>query len=241
MSYLDLDRLAAINVKAFRATEPYPWANPAGLLTDDAFKTLRRTLPDPALFTKFFGVQRSHGQQPHDRLTLDYREDLPIAREWHEFVAELLGPEYSRFIRQTFDRRLFRLNFHWHYTPNGCSVSPHCDARRKLGSHIFYFNTEEDWDASWGGETLILNDHGRLKRESAPKFEDFDEVIPSRTLGNRSLLFARGKSSWHGVREIHCPPEKYRKVFIVVINDWLASVVRRATGALTGKRAEAYY
>jgi hypothetical protein len=30
-------------------------------------------------------------------------------------------------------------------------------------------------------------------------------------------------------------------VFIVVINDWLASVVRRTVGAMTGKRAEAHY
>ena len=241
MSYLDFDRLAAFDAKAFRATPPYPWANPAGLLTEEGFRTLRQALPGVSVFTQSFGVQRSHGQQPHDRLTLDYKNDLPIARPWHDFIAELRGPEYTHFIQQTFDRHLFRLNFHWHYTPNGCSVSPHCDARRKLGSHIFYFNTGEDWDASWGGETLILDDHGRLKRESAPKFEDFDEVMPSNAMGNRSLLFARRQRSWHGVREIHCPPGKYRKVFIVVINDWLASVVRRATGALTGKRAEAYY
>jgi len=33
----------------------------------------------------------------------------------------------------------------------GCAVSPHCDAVRKLATHIFYFNTEADWDPGWGG------------------------------------------------------------------------------------------
>jgi hypothetical protein len=57
-------------------------------------------------------------------------------------------------------------------------VSPHCDSPKKLGSHIFYLNTKEDWDPSWGGETLILDDGGRLptlragfdrfRRRSAP-------------------------------------------------------------------------
>ena len=65
--------------------------------------------------------------------------------------------------------------------------------------------------------------------------------MASNVLGNRSLLFARDGNSWHGVQEIRCPPGKYRKVFIVVINDWLATVVRRTVGTLTGKRAEAYH
>jgi hypothetical protein len=99
-------------------------------------------------------------------------------------------------------------------------VSPHCDARHKIGSHIFYFNTEEDWDPSWGGETLILDDGGRFDRRSAPRFDEFDRVITAPALGNCSLLFARRANSWHGVREIRCPEGAYRKVFIVVLNAW---------------------
>ncbi len=241
MTYLDFDRLAGVDVEAFRNTRPYPWMNPQGLLTDDGFRRLVETLPDPALFTKVFGMARSHGQYPHDRLSLDYREDLPIDQAWHDFVDELRGPQYHKFISRTFQRRKFLLNFHWHYTPNGCSVSPHCDATRKLGSHIFYFNTGQDWDPSWGGETLILDDNGRFERKSAPKFEEFDKVIAGQAIGNRSLLFARNEKSWHGVREIHCPEGKYRKVFIVVVNSWLGTTRRRIVGALRGKPSEAYY
>ena len=40
----------------------------------------------------------------------------------------------------------------------GVEVSPHCDSKHKLGSHLFYFNDSSEWDPSWGGETLILED-----------------------------------------------------------------------------------
>ena len=240
MTYLDFDRLTALDVKAFHTARPYPWMNPMGLLTDAGFTRLLETLPDPKLFNREFGMARSHGQYPHDRLALDYHENLDIATPWHEFVAELRGTKYHDFLSRAFERSRFLLNFHWHYTPNGCSVSPHCDAMRKLGSHIFYFNAN-DWDPAWGGETLILDDHGRYKRNSAPQFEDFDDVITAEARGNYSLLFRRNEKSWHGMREIHCPEGKYRKVFIVVINSWLGSVPRRIIGTLQGKRHDYYY
>ena len=170
------------------------------------------------MFDKKFGVERSHGQYSHDRYALEYHEDLQLPDPWKDFIAELQGDRYRKFLCRLYGVRSVFLNFHWHYTPNGCSVSPHCDARRKLGSHIFYFNTEQDWDPSWGGETLILDDGGRFHRKSAPAFEDFDQATPSVSLGNRSLLFGRSGNSWHGVREIHCPEGRLRKVFIVVVN-----------------------
>ena len=37
-------------------------------------------------------------------------------------------------------------------------------------------------------------------------------------MGNVSLLFACTPHSWHGVRAISCPPDRLRKVFIVVVN-----------------------
>ena len=54
--------------------------------------------------------------------------------------------------------------------------------------------------------------------KSAPKFEDFKHAMVSKAIGNYSFLFARKGNSWHGVREIQCPPDSMRKVFIVVIN-----------------------
>jgi hypothetical protein len=37
-------------------------------------------------------------------------------------------------------------------------------------------------------------------------------------MGNQSLIFQRTKHSWHAVREIQCPADRLRRVFIVVAN-----------------------
>jgi hypothetical protein len=218
MTYLDVKRLEAIDPASFRTQAPYPWVNPAGLLTNAGYDRLRETLPDVSLFTSHFGETRLSGQQNHDRFSLPYRDDLPVAATWKAFVAELRGTAYQTFVRRLIGARSFELSFVWHYTPQGCSVSPHCDSRRKLGSHIFYFNTEEDWDPAWGGETLILDDGGRFEFRSAPHFEEFERITVAEALGNQSLLFARKGHSWHGVRALTCPQGHLRKIFIAVIN-----------------------
>lgn len=236
MKYLDSARLAAIDAAAFRARQPYPWINPSGLLTEAGYRQLWQTLPDVSLFTPAFGMRRAYGQQSHDRFVLEYHDELPLAAPWREFIAELQGREYREFLCRLLGVRALALRFHWHYTPAGCAVSPHCDATHKLGSHVFYFNTAADWNPAWGGETLILDDRGRFRRRSAPRFEDFAAVIPAESVGNRSLLFARTAHSWHGVREIRCPPGALRKVFIVVINrdSPFARVRRLLAGARRG-------
>lgn len=220
MKYIDQAVMQRQSEAAFQGAKPYPWLNPEGFLTAEGYASLVRTLPTTNLFEQRFGERRKHGQQPHDRLALEYRPDLPLEQPWREFIAEIEGADYRQFLERMFGRRALRLILHWHYTPNGCSVSPHCDARRKLGSHIFYFNTETDWRPEWGGETLILDDGGRYSADSAPKFEDFQHVVPAKAIGNHSLLFMRREQSWHGVKEIRCPPDALRKVFIVVIEDW---------------------
>jgi hypothetical protein len=240
MTYLDFDRLESLDAEAFRATKPYPWINPAHCLTDEGYQRLRETLPPVESFQRIFGKQRSYGQQSHDRLALEYDDSLDLSEPWKTFVGELKGPRYRRFLHRMVGRGGLSLSYHWHYTPNGCSVSPHCDAIHKLGSHIFYFNTADDWKPEWGGETLVLDDHGRFDHKSAPSFEEFDVAASSCSLGNYSLLFARGESSWHGVKEIHCPPDSYRKVFIVVINDRLRAKAKELWSRLRGKKAASY-
>jgi hypothetical protein len=231
MTYLNFSALEALSAKSFQETKPYPWMNPSGLLTDGGYERLVQTLPDVSMFEKRFGVKRAHGQQSHDRYTLEYRENLPLSSDWKRFLDELHGEAYSKFLKRLFGVKSLELNFHWHYTPNGCSVSPHCDAKHKLGSHIFYFNTKEDWDPAWGGETVILDDQGRFSRKSAPRFEDFAQSLASTAIGNFSLLFQRLDKSWHGVRPVRCPEGHMRKVFIVVINRYsLTDRIQRIFG-----------
>jgi 2OG-Fe(II) oxygenase superfamily len=240
MDYLNWERLESLDENAFLATKPYPWVNPAGCLTEEGFRKLRETLPPVDKFQRIFGKKRSFGQQSHDRFALEYDESVELSAPWREFIAELESPRYRRFLRRMFGRGGLSIAFHWHYTPNGCSVSPHCDAVQKLGSHIFYLNTTEDWDPTWGGETVVLDDHGRFGPKSAPAWEDFDTAAESNALGNYSLIFARGESSWHGVREIHCPPDRLRKVFIVVVNDRLRAAAKELWARVRGKKAAGY-
>jgi hypothetical protein len=155
-------------------------------------------------------------------------------------VRELQGPAYTRFLQRVLARRFFTLRFHWHYTPNGCSISPHCDSKTKFGSHIFYFNTAADWDPAWGGQTVLLDDGGRLQPKSAPAFADFDRAITAETLGNRSLLFARGAQSWHGMHEIHCPEHAMRKVFIVGIHAAVRTAARDFMRQVLGQPSKGY-
>ena len=225
---LDQSTLDNIATDSFRRADPYPWINPEGVLTEQTFDLLRTNMPPLDIMKASFGRKRAHGQKSHDRYALEYRPDLPIHEAWHRFIDELNGPAYQGWLARLFATRRFRLTYHWHYAPKGASVSPHCDAKRKLGSHIFYFNTEDEWDAGWGGETVVLDDGGRFSRASAPDFADFERSWSAEAMGNRSLLFQRQGNSWHGVKPLNCPEDRLRKVFIVVVNaDTLAGRLRR--------------
>ena len=212
---LDEAVLGALAPERFAERRPFPWwAGPA--LRPEAWAELEARMPDLAQFDEVFGKPRRFGQQSHDRYALDYRPDLPVHPIWHELVDELHGPFYRELVRRMTGRRRFQLRLHWHYTPSGKSVSPHCDATRKLGSHLFYFNDPARWDPSWGGETCILDDEGRFDRRSSPDFDDFAACEAPPAVGNASLLFARRGNSWHGVRPLRCPEGVVRRVFIVV-------------------------
>lgn len=218
MDFLDWDRLEAEDAEAFHATAPYPWINPAGYLLNEGYRALLASLPSTHDMEKRFGEARKFGQQSHDRYALEYAPGVRLSTPWRQFVAELESDRYRRFVCRMLRVPTYAVQYHWHYAPAGASVSPHCDAKRKLASHIFYFNDETDWDPSWGGETLILDDAGRFSRRSAPAFEDFVGARRSVGVGNRSLLFARTDRAWHGVEPLTCPEWRQRRVFIVVVN-----------------------
>ena len=217
MPHLNLARLNTIDPKSFNEQQPYPWVNPSGVLLDEGFQQLVATLPDVSTFDKSFGEARKYGQNPHDRFLLEYNPRVRLPTPWQEFVHELQQRPYRQFLQEMFGVRRVALRFHWLYTPAGCSVSPHCDGPDELGTHLFYFNTAQDWDPAWGGSTLILDDGRRLSPKTAPTFEDFDREVPSDFLGNYSLLFKRTDHSWHGVRELRCPVGRLRRLFSVIV------------------------
>lgn len=222
MPYLNLDSLAAPSAEAFQHQRPYPWTRMQNTLTDQGWEALRATLPDMAQFQRMVGVKRAHGQAPHNRGILHYIDGMEVAPPWRDFIAELHGPTYDAFLRRMLGfgpRQKYILTMEWYYAWQGCSVSPHCDARRKIATHIFFFANDADWPREWGGDILILDDEGRCKAHSAPGFEDLKVAASLDLRNNGSLLFQRTEHSWHGVQPLQSPrPDIYRKLFIVTVN-----------------------
>ena|SRR3990167_4011489 len=217
MKYININKLAGASEKSFLKISPYPWLNLHELVTPEGFDELLGSLPDVSMFEKSFNLERSHGQKPHDRYELRYSDSLILSPAWKSFIEELSSAEYGAELKRLFGVKNFNIRFQWQYSFNGCSVSPHCDSRNKIGSQIFYLNTSDNWKEEWGGQTLVLDDGGKLNCDSAPDITQFHNKIAVRTLGNYSLLFARTDHSWHSVGALQSPPDVLRKIFTVII------------------------
>jgi len=236
-SYLNSQLMESIDTAQFREQIPFPWVNPQYFIEPERYPLLLESMPDISSFRAFFGKQRKHGQASHDRYTLDYEEGMLLSKPWDDFITELRSDHYRNFVARLLNVSRVQFRFHWHFTPTGGEVSPHCDSKSKIGSQIFYLNTDEDWELSWGGETVVLDDGGKFEPNTSPAFEDFVAEIPAATPNNRSLIFGRRGNSWHGVRRINCPEGRYRKVFIVVFEEVrpLHMAVKRFKRLVLGK------
>lgn len=212
---LDYSILKHFDIEQFQNKKPFPYSQFSGLLKIEKYEQLRDELPRTQLFEEQKGNYRRYGQTSHDRLSLDFNSNLAISDNWKMLVEELETGQYREFVSDLIGTNKFHFKYHWHYTPAAASVSPHCDAEWKLGSHIFYFNSEDDWDQNWGGQTVILDDEEKKSFRTAPNFNEFKRQIEIPCIGSQSLLFKRTDHSWHGVRKIQCPPGKLRKVFII--------------------------
>jgi len=218
VQYLNQKCLAEVPAEIFRNQRPYPWLSVRKTLTDEAFSRLSGNMPGLSLFRRDEGQTRAYGQASHDRYSLHYSAELSLPQPWSEFLVELQGEPYRSFLRRLLGVQGFLLTFEWHYAWQGCSVSPHCDAARKIATHLFYFSSEE-WDPAWGGQTLVLEDREqRFRTHSAPSFDQLRVAAASEPCGNNSLLFQRTPHSWHGVRPLNCPPGIMRRLFKVTVN-----------------------
>ena len=218
MKYIDIEKLRGLSREEFQMTKPYPHYTTEGLLTEQGFLDLLNNLPPLDSFQDEFGKERRSGQVPHDRHSLEYTRDTKVPQPWKEFIDELCSDAYRQEVERLLCARKVEFRFFWHYTPSGCGVSPHSDSRRKHGTHLFYFNSEDDWRPEWGGSTLLLDDGGRFGYDAAPALEDFDSIEEIPCIGNFSSLMIRSDRAWHAVRPIQCPEGKLRKLFMVVVN-----------------------
>jgi len=179
--FIDSDRLTALASEEFRSQEPYPWLNER-LLRPEAFDELCRDFPSLDQFEFHQDLAREGGQRPHDRYYLVYESSIyaqldhtqrgvvrhdELPKSWQGFIEELDdSPRYRGFVSRMLGVPDFTARFAWHVGVTHSEVSPHRDSPKKLGTHIFYFNIDRDWDPSWGGETLVLE--GKLRASRIP-------------------------------------------------------------------------
>ena len=163
VGYLNNTVLDAIDTGEFQNQDPFPWVNPWHFVSEERYQVLLDTVPDISRFRSFFGKQRKHGQASHDRYVLDYEQGMELAQPWQDFIDELCSKPYRKLVCRLLGVADVRFRFHWHFTPDGGEVSPHCDSKSKIGSQIFYLNTGQDWNRDWGGETVVLDDGGRFE------------------------------------------------------------------------------
>jgi hypothetical protein len=230
MSLIKQEALEAFDTASFTNRQPCPWSDFDGLLTDEAFDQLCKEFPSLDLFERHNGISRKDSQRPHDRYYLAFEHSLygnkkpgqvgcigigDLSPVWQQFIEELQSsPIYRRFVQQRLDAECLAIRFAWHVAGPGNDVSPHCDAASKAGTHIFYFNTSDDWDDAWGGSTLFLS--GKKTEAMNPEVSDFEQQYGFSIVNNKSMLFRNTPNAWHGVDRISCPPGKYRRIFNVI-------------------------
>src|SRR5581483_4008804 len=131
------------------------------------------------------------GQMPHDRYELRSETRPQLKESWQDFLKEVNGKEYRAFVRRMLGVKDFELRFQWQVSLPNSSISPHCDGGLKIGNHLFYFNTPEDWDESWGGALEVYDAQGKFSPKSSPSRNDFAHIYSYPILNNRSVMFAR--------------------------------------------------
>ncbi len=226
--FLNTALLTEFPTATFTEASPFPWHDFPGVLTQEGFSTLYENYPSLAMFERHAGMERPHGQRPHDRYYLAYEQsiyqheegevkhsDLPPA--WQAFMEELKTSDvYHRFLERLLGTAPLTARYAWHVGITGSEVSPHRDADNKIGTHIFYFNTHDDWNPAWGGSTLALG--GKKIADLNPDFSDFTSESASEILDNHSFLFKNTHDAWHGVKTLTCPEDRYRRLFNVILH-----------------------
>lgn len=229
---INIHALETLSVEKFKKKWPYPWHDFHDFLTPEAFQLLYEEFPPFELFEYHDSIRRGGGQRPHNRYYLAYEKSRyhedwdevttgmirhhQLSENWQKFMEELESKEYLSFIESALSQRNFRVRYAWHMGTSAGEVSPHYDTLEKLGTHIFYFNVEKEWNPEWGGSILVLGD--KLTSKDNPDFSEFTTSTAVSVMDNHSFLFKNSLKSWHGVKMLKCPPGKYRRLFNVIFD-----------------------
>lgn len=223
-TFFEPTALESLTRDEFEAQRPFPWHSFDRVLKPEAFARLIDDFPPIELFEWREGLRGQHYSRPHDRWFLEYRPGEPSApgsarwddlpEVWRQLIDEIEGnSRYRQLVNEWLGLDVFELRLTWHLGVTGSEVSPHIDTDKKLGTHIFYFNTPGDWEPAWGGNLLVLKREAHAGED--PDFSELTQEAEIDTLGNRSVLFKNSPQSLHGVRRLACPPGRYRRLFNV--------------------------
>ncbi len=232
MEYFDNKLLETIDIEEVTTGKSFPWVPIHGVLTQEGFEALHRDFPSQELFQYHENIIRGETQQrTHDRYYASYQvtpypelvketgkgllkpQNLGIS--WQEFIEELTSSRaYYNFVSKLLGTNNFGINIAWHIGITGNDISPHLDTKYKLGTHLIYFNTSDDWNPEWGGEFLILDNLS--KNVNNPEITDFVNVTEIPIINNRSLIFKNTNNAWHGVKPLQCPEGKLRRLVNII-------------------------
>lgn len=227
--FLNYDKIESFEQSLFTDRKPFPWFDFEQFLTPEGFEALYQNFPSLALFEQHNGIERMFGQRPHNRYYLAYETSIygtqkegeglvkyeQLPQVWQAFIHELETSEpYHQWIKHLFQVSKFEIRYAWHVGMTHSEVSPHADGMEKIGTHIFYFNTQQDWNPDWGGSVLVLD--GKSTDAMNPEFTDFTSEIPAQIIDNHSFLFKNTPDAWHGVKPLTCPEGAYRRLFNVI-------------------------
>jgi hypothetical protein len=227
-TFIDYELLRAFDADGFKNRMPFPWHNLRGFLTTEGFRALYNEFPPIEQFEYHSNIRRAHDQRPHNRHYLAYENSIyhketesgvvrhhQLPAAWQRFMDELeSSDEYQGFARRALGVPAFTMRYAWHVGSQGSEVSPHVDAANKLGTHILYFNTSDEWNPEWGGATLVLG--GKQTKAMNPDFVDFETRDEARIVDNHSFLFKNTPNAWHGVSALTCPTGSYRRLFNII-------------------------
>jgi len=229
-TFIHYNLIRSFDRSCFESQIPYPWQPFEQFLTPKGFRELHLSYPGMDKFEKQVGYYRGK-EKPHDRYLLSYEDSIyhekgyegrgvvlhrQLPEPWQAFIKELERPNgYKSFIGSILRSSKFKFRYEWHLGYKKSEVSPHVDINWKLGNHLFYFNTEKDWNSKWGGSTLILGEK-RNKIDGQTNFKDFKVTVPVANLENHSVLMRNTPEAWHGVKPLSCPVGVYRKIFMII-------------------------
>jgi hypothetical protein len=199
---------------------PYPWHRYDSFVERSYFDRLRDDFPPAGWFRHDRNRDRGP-QRPHDRYLLKWSAGsaasdgivphAQLAPSWRRFIEALQSDAFVRYFAAVLREQPHLIRFDWHRSYRGCEVSPHPDDPYKIGTMVYYFNTPHDWNASYGGDTLLL---GGLQRPSrAPESSDFATVTAVPMLETQCFFFRRSSDSWHAVAPLQCPDGVFRNTF----------------------------